>query len=711
NQELRDLGIFLYTNMVQAIEQYWFDIDNEVFPQGFDYPGVGIVWGSGGAHATWFGNTPEFIYGINMLPFTGGSLYLGHHPEYVQNLYNSIVSENGGVENDWVDIIWQYQAFVDPQAALTKFGNGNYTVFDGESKAHTYHWLHNFNALGNVDKTITADIPTYAVFNKNGKRTYVAYNPDSTLRLVRFSDGKALNVHPRSLASGEGFESDYYQLTIKPDNLTTGSGTYQVGSTVNISYVGNGFVKWAGDTQYLADIYSSSTTLTMPGSNITITAETEEKNIPGRIESEDYIQYYDTSAGNTGGVYRFDDVDIEECIEGGYNVGWIESGEWLEYSVYIEESGKYDLDIRVASINDSGKLIVYINENDITGQVNINLTGDWQNWTTQTITDVELTAGSHTLKLLFVEGSFNINYIDFQSSVINQPPQITITHPTDHSTYTSGDNLTIHADASDSDGYISQVEFFSNNISLGIDATSPYSISWNNLEAGTYTITAVATDNENLTATSSEINITVENQPSGFEYSGVLPNGLIDGQQVSYTTTASFDGTNVTITFESTTSLNMVYLYIPGFNDIQLEGTQWKSSLPGFSDGDTLTWYFTAIGSNGQADNSSARHTWTVKKSAFPGNNQVPIVNITSPLIGEQFDFGETITITTQACDEDGTITKVDFYNNDTLVGSDSTTPYTFQWDNVNPGNYHIFVKTYDNQGAQDMDFTNIVIQ
>jgi endoglucanase Acf2 len=202
--ELRDLGIFLYTNMVQAIEQYWFDVDNQTFPPEFEYPGVGIVWSSGGAHATWFGDTPEYIYGINFLPFTGASLYLGHRPEYVRDLYDQIVYENGGVENDWVDIIWSYQALYDPAAALAKFGSGNYTVFAGESKAHTYHWLHNLNALGHVDSSITADIPTCAVFNKNGTRTYVAYNPDSTARTVHFSNGVSLVVPARSTIAGNG---------------------------------------------------------------------------------------------------------------------------------------------------------------------------------------------------------------------------------------------------------------------------------------------------------------------------------------------------------------------------------------------------------------------------------------------------------------------------------------------------------------------------
>ena len=60
--------------------------------------------------------------------------------------------------------------------------------------------------------------------------------------------------------------------------------------------------------------------------------------VPGTIEAEDYdtggegVAYHDTTAGNSGGAYRYEDVDIENCSDtgGGYNVGWTAMGEWLK---------------------------------------------------------------------------------------------------------------------------------------------------------------------------------------------------------------------------------------------------------------------------------------------------------------------------------------------------------------------------------------------
>jgi len=81
--EIRDLGIYLHTTESAAIDQYWFDVDEEVFPPNYAYNALGIVWGNKGNHTTWFGLEPEFIHGINILPVHSGSFYLARNPEYV----------------------------------------------------------------------------------------------------------------------------------------------------------------------------------------------------------------------------------------------------------------------------------------------------------------------------------------------------------------------------------------------------------------------------------------------------------------------------------------------------------------------------------------------------------------------------------------------------------------------------------------------------
>lgn len=201
--EIRDLGIYLYTTEAAAIHQYWFDVDEEVFPPGYSYNALGIVWGSKGGHTTWFGLQPEFIHGINILPVHSGSFYLGQHPDYVIKNFNAASVAAGGQVTLWKDIFWKYLALADAELALSKLqADPNYAVFDGNTRAHTLHWIHNLKTLGRPDFSVSADIPTYAVFsNSEGDLSYVAYNAGSSPRLVTFSDGFSMEVPPRQLSA------------------------------------------------------------------------------------------------------------------------------------------------------------------------------------------------------------------------------------------------------------------------------------------------------------------------------------------------------------------------------------------------------------------------------------------------------------------------------------------------------------------------------
>lgn len=92
----------------------------------------------------------------------------------------------------------------------------------------------------------------------------------------------------------------------------------------------------------------------------------------------------------------------------------------------------------------------------------------------------------------------------------NAAPTISITSPGNNAAFTEGDNVNITADAADSDGTVTKVEFFQGNVKLGEDTTSPYSFSWANVTAGSYALTAVATDNEGDSTTSSSVAINVQ---------------------------------------------------------------------------------------------------------------------------------------------------------------------------------------------------------
>ncbi len=96
----------------------------------------------------------------------------------------------------------------------------------------------------------------------------------------------------------------------------------------------------------------------------------------------------------------------------------------------------------------------------------------------------------------------------------NTPPTASITSPSSGATFTAPATVSITANAADSDGSVSKVEFFQGATRLGEATSSPYSYSWTSVAAGSYSLTAKATDNSNGTTTSSPVNITVNAAPS-----------------------------------------------------------------------------------------------------------------------------------------------------------------------------------------------------
>ena len=91
----------------------------------------------------------------------------------------------------------------------------------------------------------------------------------------------------------------------------------------------------------------------------------------------------------------------------------------------------------------------------------------------------------------------------------NVPPTVSLTAPFNGATFTAPASITLSATASDSDGSIARVDFYASNVLLGSDTSAPYSFTWTNAPAGTYTLAAVATDSGNATASSATVSITV----------------------------------------------------------------------------------------------------------------------------------------------------------------------------------------------------------
>jgi len=207
DKKIRDLGIYWHATESEAIRNYWFDNDAEVFPKGFGSPCVGMVWGDGGTYGTWWTANPEEIHGINFLPITGGSLYLGRDTDYVRRNFESLLAanerfHNAGFKGDpqklapWQDVILEYLALAEPDDAAKRYqANGADVKSEfGETKVHTAQWIAALRELGQVDFKVKADWPTAVAFSNQGQRSYVVYNGAQETKPVKFSDGATFNV-------------------------------------------------------------------------------------------------------------------------------------------------------------------------------------------------------------------------------------------------------------------------------------------------------------------------------------------------------------------------------------------------------------------------------------------------------------------------------------------------------------------------------------
>ena len=210
DEKLRDLGIYLLTSEIASVQHYWFDIDRKVLAPEFDKPFASMVFGGKYSYDTWWTVEPRQITGINMMPITPASTYLGRDPAYVRKVMDALPgavatyqrqgASDGTPADIWQDILVSYLALADPDAGLAMWSKRG-TVESGETRTHTLYWLQSLREMGPPDFSVSADTPLYAVFkDARGVRTYLAYNARDAAIKVRFSDGKTVDVAPRSLA-------------------------------------------------------------------------------------------------------------------------------------------------------------------------------------------------------------------------------------------------------------------------------------------------------------------------------------------------------------------------------------------------------------------------------------------------------------------------------------------------------------------------------
>ena len=161
--------------------------------------------------------------------------------------------------------------------------------------------------------------------------------------------------------------------------------------------------------------------------------------IPGTIWPVNYdtggegVAYHDFEPENLGPGSRQDEGVDTEPNDGGENIGWLEYGEWLEYTIEVEETGIYDVDIRCGSPNSTGMFTLFFNGEDRTGILNVPQTGSWTAFTTLPVKDIQLNQGDTVMRIFIDNGQFNLGRLTFSPSTTGAetpvPPSDLVLYP------------------------------------------------------------------------------------------------------------------------------------------------------------------------------------------------------------------------------------------------------------------------------------------
>jgi endoglucanase len=160
-----------------------------------------------------------------------------------------------------------------------------------------------------------------------------------------------------------------------------------------------------------------------------------DNNIPGLIhavdydmgvlgeayEDDDYANYSVTtgnySAWNNGWAYRNDGVDIEKSLDNmntnGFMVGFINTDEWMQYTVDVAADAVYDINIRVASGSTGGNFHFIANGAAISQPIYVPNTGGWNTWQTITIPNVILSTSDTKLRVYTNQSGYNLGSFEF----------------------------------------------------------------------------------------------------------------------------------------------------------------------------------------------------------------------------------------------------------------------------------------------------------
>ena len=343
----------------------------------------------------------------------------------------------------------------------------------------------------------------------------------------------------------------------------------------------------------------------------------------------------------------------------------------------------------------------------------------------------------------------------------NSPLSVSITTPANGTIVTVPTNLAINVSAADTDGNVTQVQFFVGTKLVGVSTNVPYGVVWSNAPPGAHVLSAIAMDDAGLSATSSMVNVTVINnllpaadahvRDGSYADSNFGVNPILEEENASATGNnrdayLKFDLSNISTNISSAT-LNVFAGSSNGpssseFDLYPVADASWgeltitwnnkpalgiRLATTNVSRGSSqwyqfdVTSYVKSQQAAGQSTVSLAFHDQRNNENALVNinsrenstNNPALIIyttntplniSITSPADGTVVAAPTNLIISASAPDTDGTVTQIQFFAGTKLLGISTTTPGSVIWTNVAsgtviPGSYPLTAIARDASG------------
>ena len=504
------------------------------------------------------------------------------------------------------------------------------------------------------------------VFDELGVSNHTLLLSHESLALVE-ADENCNEISRISLNAG-GANGTLVNAIPQPEGITMGdNGTMYVVSEPNQLFI----FRNPNLNLNPVDIQSIVHTATTMGSSYTIPADVLEENT-------EYCWRINDGSGWTD-YWSFTTTDFDNVCP--------------EVEIINPASG--------TTYNTAGTIQIQANASDFGGNISgvefyINGSllgaGQLQGGTTYQI-NYTLISGSHTITAVATDdGGCQVTStpINITANVANCP-LVNITSPSDGLVIGSAAILPINANATDLDGTITQVEFFVDGQSIGVDTDAPFSIFYNMNQDGLHEIIAVATDDGGCSTPSETVTVQVgPNQP---------PVASVT-QPINGDVLTSFQTLNIEVNANDPDGwVNKVEFFVNG-NFIGEDTGAPYQILYNFDQSGTYNIIAIATDNAGTTSVMNINNNVIIEVDI---DNFPPEVLMTSPADGASFTPFDVIELSADAEDADGDIQQVEFFINGTSYEVDDEYPFMVYWQPSVQGTYTIEAMATDEEGAQSV--------